>query len=185
MFNRLIAATAVLFTSTIFPANAEVAVASGGRVMLRTVGAFDQVCHSLGPMTVNVTQPPRAGTITAERILGYPNFPAYNTRSRCNTMKLPQTRVMYQSTPGYIGWDDVEFEMIGPLGQVTHSRFVISVREGVVSSVPDATVGTSHVHHRHRAVKTATVATPKHVVHEHKVKRPPKTPSEDQKPVAI
>jgi hypothetical protein len=104
-------------------ARAEVAVVSGGRVQLTAISAVDQVCHSLGPMSVGVLQQPHAGSIIVDTIKGYPNYPAFNTRSHCNTLKLPQTRISYQSAPGFIGSDETVVEIIGPLGGVRSPLF--------------------------------------------------------------
>jgi hypothetical protein len=161
------------------PAHGEVAVASGGRVKLTSLGAFDQVCHSLGPMTVGVIEQPHAGTILVDRVNDYPNFPAFNTRSRCNTMKLPETRISYQSTAGYIGQDETLIEIIGPMGRVLRYRFIISVRAGIISPMPQEPKATLHTSHWRRVAKTrAHVTAESASIHT----RRPSTPAAQKKP---
>lgn len=137
---------------TPLPAQAEVAVGSGGRVTLVALGSFDQGCRSQGRIIVNVIESPHAGSILVDQINGYPNFSALNTRSRCNTLRLPQTRVRYQSAAGYAGTDEMVLEFIGPLGRVFRHRFTVSVRPGLVLQPAPEPELTRDRHARHRYV---------------------------------
>lgn len=149
-------------------AKAEIVVIPGGRVTLSTIGSFDQVCHSQGRMTINVIEQPQGGSILVDNVRGYPNFAAFNTRSRCNTLKLPQTRVQYQSAPGYTGTDETVIEFIGPLGRVFRRRYVISVRPDLaLQPAPGAqTAFREHVHH-HKVAKAGVTAQASSSSHGH------------------
>jgi hypothetical protein len=175
----------VIFSLTAISAHGEVAVASGGRVTLRSIGSFDQVCHSLGPMTVGVIEQPHAGTILVDHVNDYPNFAAYNTRSRCNTLKLPQTRISYQSTAGYIGPDQTVIETIGPMGNVLRFRFTISVRPGIISSAPEEPKTTFHRARRRNVAKARSQVTAERAVtHSHRPNAPAKS-KQDGRPISI
>lgn len=110
------------------PAAAEVVVAAGHSVKLVTFSAIDQACHSLGPVTINVIEPPRGGYLQVTQVRDYPNFNALNTRSRCNTMKLPATRIVYQSAGTFLGLDVIAIEAIFPEGAARRIRIPVSVR---------------------------------------------------------
>lgn len=109
-------------------ARGEVAVVSGHSVSLMTTSSLDQTCHSLGPVTVNVLEQPRGGYLLVEQTRAYPAFNALNTHSRCNTIKVPATRVIYQSSGNFLGLDFATVELIFPEGGVRRVRLAISVR---------------------------------------------------------
>ena len=131
---------AVLLLSTfVVPAAAEVAVVSGGSVKLGTFGSVDPVCHPLGGPSVSIIEQPHAGAVLVSAVRDYPNFSTLNTRAACNTRKVPQTRITYQSSAGFVGTDSAAVELVFPGGNVRRFRFTISVREaGVPPSVPSS-----------------------------------------------
>jgi hypothetical protein len=137
-------------------AAADVVVASGGRIRLDMWGSFDQACRSLGPMAVNILHGPQGGTLSIERVLDYPNFNTLNSRSRCNTSKRPETRLIYQSSAGYVGDDTAAVEWIGPFGNMFRRSYRISVRPGVVQppEVSEAPLRPRR-HSRHASADTA------------------------------
>jgi hypothetical protein len=143
-----------VFCGIALPARAEIAVVSGGRVKLATMGSFDQGCHSLGRTSVSIIQQPHSGAVLVDTINDYPNFPATNTRSRCNTLKLPETRILYQSSPGYVGTDEVIVETIAPEGAVRRLRFFISVRPGILVPQPQSRSELAPPRHHRRVAKT-------------------------------
>lgn len=102
--------------------------AAGHPLKISSISAIDQVCHSLGPITVGIVDAPHNGSITVEQGRDFPNFSALNTRSRCNTHKVPATRVFYTPASGYAGDDAFVIEYVGPLGEVGRARYHISVR---------------------------------------------------------
>ncbi len=109
-------------------AQAEVVVAAGRSVSLMTLSSIDPTCHALGPVTVNVVEQPRGGYIEVSQTKAYPSFNTLNSRSRCNTLKLPATRVSYQSAGNFLGLDFVTVEAIYPEGAVKRIRVAVSVR---------------------------------------------------------
>ena len=114
--------------SCCLPAKAEVAVVSGGQVTLTTLSEIDQGCNSHGQVSVGLIEQPQGGRIDVRPTRAYPNFISYNTRSRCNTRKLPATLVTYRASPGFTGSDNVTIEAVFPSGGVRRYRFAISVR---------------------------------------------------------
>jgi hypothetical protein len=124
-------AALVLFLSAM-PAAAEVAVVSGGTVKLGTFGSVDPVCHPLGGATVHVIEQPQGGALLVSSVQDYPNFPTFNPHAICNTRKVPQTRVSYQASAGFVGMDSAAVELVFPEGNVRRLRFAISVREAAL-----------------------------------------------------
>ena len=114
--------------ATFGAAKAEVVVAAGRSVSLMTLSSIDPTCHALGPVTVTVLEQPRGGYIQISQTKDFPSFNTLNSRSRCNTMKLPATRVTYQSAGNYLGLDFVTVEAIYPEGGVKRIRVAVSVR---------------------------------------------------------
>ena len=116
---------------------AEVAVAAGHSVSLMTLSSVDQTCHADGDIAITVIEQPRGGSILITKTKAYPNFNVLNTRSRCNTLKLPATRVDYQSIGNYLGLDYVTVEAVYPDGAVKRIRVAVSVRPVAPGATPD------------------------------------------------
>ena len=114
--------------TTLSVAKAELVVAAGRSVSLMTLSSIDPTCHALGPVTVNVIEQPRGGFIQVSQTKDFPSFNTLNSRVRCNTLKLPATRVTYQSAGNFLGLDFVTIEAIYPEGAVKRIRVAISVR---------------------------------------------------------
>ena len=121
-------------------AKAEVVVAAGHSVSLMTLSSIDPTCHALGPVTVTVLEQPRGGYIQVSQTRDFPNFNTLNSRARCNTLKLPATRVTYQSAGNFLGLDSVTVEAIYPEGGVKRIRLAVSVRP-VAPAAPPALQG--------------------------------------------
>ncbi len=114
---------------TVSIAHAERAVASGGMIKVASYWSVDQACHPIGLPTVNLLARPYGGVVVVKTVRDYVSFPIWNTRARCNTLKVPQTRIFYQSTPGFRGDDQLSFEVIFPeTGVVRRFNVPISVR---------------------------------------------------------
>ena len=81
-----------LVSTGIGSVHAEAIVAAGHSVTLMTISSIDQVCHSLGTVTVNILEPPHGGFLEVVQTKAYPNFNALNTRSRCNPSSCRQRK---------------------------------------------------------------------------------------------
>lgn len=103
-------------------------VSAGHTLKVMSVSSVDQACHSLGPFAVSLMDAPRDGRVEVVQGRDFPNFSTLNTRSRCNTRKLPATVVTYTPAPGFVGEDDFAIEIVGPLGGVGRARYHIMVR---------------------------------------------------------
>ncbi|MGY2050871.1 hypothetical protein [Methylobacterium sp. JK268] len=90
--------------------------------------AVEENCTSAGAMTVHIIEPPGHGTLDVRYGRAYPNFPAYNPRSRCNTRQVPATLLSYTSAPDYRGEDEFVVEAVGPFGTPTEIRYHVTVR---------------------------------------------------------
>ena len=101
---------------------------AGHTLKVASLSAIDQACHSLGPFTIGLIDAPHDGRVEVVQGTGFPNFFTWNTRSSCNTRKLPATIVSYTPAPGYVGEDDFAVEIVGPQGHVGRARYRITVR---------------------------------------------------------
>jgi hypothetical protein len=186
---RFISTFIFMFLIAAVPAQAEIAVVSGGRVKLTAAGFFDPVCHSLGPLTVGVSLQPHAGSILVNHGLDYPSFSVFNTRSRCNTLRLPMTLVSYQASAGYVGTDETALEIVGPTGRIIRLRYVISVRPAATMPPGDPPLASfyrpRHPHHYvSRAHALAAAMRPSHHSQE-KLPQRRKPPAKDERPINI
>ncbi len=85
-------------------------------------------CSLNAYLTVRILSLPTHGTATVERGRYYPNYPKNNDRSVCNDRPADGTAVWYQSTPGYVGDDAVELEVIGTDGRAARISYHIEVK---------------------------------------------------------
>lgn len=106
----------------------EKVVAPGQTLRVFSASVVDQGCRSLGPMRIGLLEEPNNGQVEVGSGRDYPSFPTWNTRSRCNTQKVPATVVTYRPAAGYTGEDSFAMEFVGPLGNVGRIRYAISVR---------------------------------------------------------
>lgn len=103
-------------------------VASGRAQKIDIVISLDPTCQSMGLSQVNILEPPRSGQIVTTQGREYPNFPSFNTRSRCNTHRVPALVVSYQSAADFRGEDEFTLEFVGPLGVPRRLRYHVEVR---------------------------------------------------------
>ena len=103
-------------------------VPSGGKVLLWQGYSLNPDCSSLGPITVKLVQSPGHGTVTDITTKVFPNFPANNPHSICNTRKVPGQRMTYASSGSFTGQDLVEIEAFFPDGSAQVIRIPIIVR---------------------------------------------------------
>jgi len=117
-----------------FSAKADPVVASGGRVRLAALATINPTCQSIGPINVRIVQRPRVGSLVVDHAMGYPHFSPFHVKSYCNGTMVPVARVIYQAPRGFVGADEVSFEMIGAMGDYHGYHFNISVVPGLVGS---------------------------------------------------
>ena len=103
-------------------------VASGRTQKIAYFNAIDPTCRSMGAMAISLIEEPHAGKVQLAQGQEYPNFTTLNSRSRCNTRRLPATQVLYTAAPGYVGSDEFALEVVGPLGAARRIRYRIAVR---------------------------------------------------------
>lgn len=85
-------------------------------------------CTSTGDVVVRVTSPPSNGSVSIYKSSVFPNFPASNVRSACNTRRVPGTIATYTARRGYTGSDTVSLEMIFPSGLHRQQTYYLMVR---------------------------------------------------------
>jgi len=177
----------LLLSIASFPAFADVVVPSGGRVRLVSMATVNPSCQSIGPLTVRVLQRPRVGSLVIDKVLSYPHFSVFNTKSYCNGTLMPHTRVSYQAPRGYVGNDEADVALIDAKGDYHAYHFTIAVMQGLSGAgaiiVPPQPSPQVHVeepqqrrhHHRVAAVEHAAHVR-KHTAPQAQKKHPQQTP---------
>ena len=97
---------------------------------LRVATLFDlnPDCSVIGVPTVRILEPSKSGSITVEKGTGFPNFPASNSRSKCNANSVDGQVIFYMPEAGYVGTDSVTAEIIYPDGTASMRRYAIEVK---------------------------------------------------------
>lgn len=85
-------------------------------------------CSQAAPLTFRIVRPGRHGKLSIGVARVYPTYPASNVRSICNSRALPGWRGLYTSAQGYVGPDEVEFQVFSPLGAARDITIPINVR---------------------------------------------------------
>ncbi|MCJ2036750.1 hypothetical protein [Methylobacterium sp. J-068] len=106
----------------------EKVVSAGHTLTVASFSSLDPTCRSLGPMSVSLIDTAHDGRVQVEEGRDFPSFSTLNTRSRCNSRKVPTTFVRYTPSPGYTGEDEFALEFVSPGGDVGRARFHITVR---------------------------------------------------------
>jgi hypothetical protein len=103
-------------------------VASGGRVLLWKATALNPDCSTTGFVTFKTTQKPQHGEMHVATTKVFPDYPANNPRSKCNSHAVTGQVATYTARTGYTGSDFVEFETFYPGGAAFDVRIPIVVR---------------------------------------------------------
>jgi hypothetical protein len=85
-------------------------------------------CSVIGTPTVRIVEQPKSGKVAVENGTGFPNFPASNIRSKCNSDRAEGTVLSYMPNPGYAGSDSVLVDIIYPDGNAIKRRYAIEVK---------------------------------------------------------
>lgn len=107
---------------------------------LQKIGQFismDPECHLLPGMAISVLEGPTKGTISMEMVKGYPSYPSFNPRSRCNTRKVPAQAIFYRPLPSAGGGEDsFAIEAIDNMGTPHRYRFHVTIRDAEMPRPP-------------------------------------------------
>jgi hypothetical protein len=97
---------------------------------LRVANLFDlnPDCSVIGIPTVRILESSKNGNVTLEKGTGFPNYPANNSRSKCNGNAADGEVIFYMPQPGYVGADAVMVEIIYPDGAASTRRYAIEVK---------------------------------------------------------
>jgi hypothetical protein len=85
-------------------------------------------CTTTGDVVIRVTSPPSNDSVSISKRSVFPNFPASNIRSACNSRRVPGTIATYIARRGYTGPDTVSLESIFPSGLPRQQTYYLTVR---------------------------------------------------------
>jgi hypothetical protein len=85
-------------------------------------------CSVVGVPAVHFIEQPKNGKVSVENGNGFSNFPASNTRSKCNSSRSDGAVISYTPNPGYIGDDSISTEIIYHDGSSIKRRYAIEVK---------------------------------------------------------
>jgi hypothetical protein len=97
---------------------------------LRVATLFDlnPDCSVIGIPTVRILESSKNGGVIVEKGSGFPNYPANNSRSKCNSNAADGEVIFYMPEAGYVGADAVMVEVIYPDGAASTRRYAIEVK---------------------------------------------------------
>ena len=83
-------------------------------------------CSDLDGIDIRITSVPRHGTATVMHGPGFTAFDAKSAMARCNSMPHVGRQVVYRRNPGFVGVDELTYEVYVPSGQsaVFHYKIV-------------------------------------------------------------
>lgn len=85
-------------------------------------------CSVMGIPVVRIVEPSKNGNVTFEKGAVFPNFPATNSRAKCNGGSVDGEIIFYMPQPGFLGADAVMVEIIYPDGTASTRRYLIEVK---------------------------------------------------------
>jgi hypothetical protein len=98
------------------------------RLRVATLFDLNPDCSVIGIPTVRILESSKNGNVTVEKGTGFPNYPANNSRSKCNSNAVDGEVIFYMPGPGYVGADAVTVEIIYPDGAASTRRYAIEVK---------------------------------------------------------
>jgi hypothetical protein len=98
------------------------------RLRVATLFDLNPDCSVIGMPTVRILEPSKNGSVTVEKGTGFPNYPASNSRSKCNSNTVDGEVIFYMPGSGYAGSDSVLVEIIYPDGVASTRRYAIEVK---------------------------------------------------------
>ncbi len=97
------------------------------KIRLSRETVIDVTCQAYGQMTLQVIKQPSHGAITLVDETDFPNYPATNARSACNSRKVPTKSAYYEAKSGFIGIDTVVLLFSTSDGPVRQESYNINV----------------------------------------------------------
>jgi hypothetical protein len=97
------------------------------KIRLSRETVIDVTCQAYGQMTLQVIKQPSHGAVTIVDETDFPNYPATNARSICNTRKVPTKSAYYEARSGFIGIDTVVLLFSTSDGAVRQESYNINV----------------------------------------------------------
>jgi hypothetical protein len=101
---------------------------AGKPLKVDTQYSLNPDCTSIGTTTIRTIEPPRHGTVEVREASDFPFFKPENTRSQCNSRRVPVSQIIYTPAPGYSGPDSFRMEVIYPSGGGRDISYKIEVR---------------------------------------------------------
>ena len=108
--------------------NRQVVAVSGQPVRVAFATSLNPDCSVQGEVTPRLTTAPEHGTLTFVKTTDFAHYLEPNPRTACNTKRVEGVRVEYRSAPGYLGDDQVVYDMFFPGGQSNHVTAHITVK---------------------------------------------------------
>ena len=85
-------------------------------------------CSSIGQAVVRIIEPPKHGKVELKETTDFPYFRESNSRSQCNTRRVPATQVIYVPSPGYQGQDSFKTDVVFASGTARTYDYKVEVR---------------------------------------------------------
>ncbi|WP_157235202.1 hypothetical protein [Methylosinus sp. LW4] len=79
------------------------------------------------PDRVTLTQAPSQGRVEIRHEAGYAYFRPANPRSRCNTTRVPGTKMFYHASPNASGTDTFSYDWYSGTGGVAHFTVTVNI----------------------------------------------------------
>jgi len=83
--------------------------------------------RSDSPDRVTLTQSPSQGRVDIRHETGYAYFRPANPRSRCNTTRVPGTKIFYHASPNASGTDTFSYDWYSGMGGVAHFTVTVNI----------------------------------------------------------
>lgn len=107
--------------------NKTITVSRGSTTSLGFATAINPDCaRSDGRERVALTQAPSQGRFEVRQEAGFAYFRPANPRSRCNTQRVPGTKLFYHASSNAAGTDSFSFDWFTGTGGVAHFNVTVN-----------------------------------------------------------
>lgn len=100
----------------------------GQKVRIWYALSIERDCSTAGAMVTQILEVPEHGLAVVENGKEFPNFPAGNPRSACNTRRVPASEVYYTAKADFTGRDSFVMRNSTPDGHIRKITVYIDVR---------------------------------------------------------